>query len=204
MATDVGRILENLLAFYDFTGKTVVAVGAGGGQMAGYGFRAKRVIAVDRDTAAMDQVKTVSRELGLSERFDYWFGDFRTCDRRGDVVLFEFCLHEMEDPAEALDKALTLAPESVVIDHEPGSTWGYYGAEDDKVQRSWHVVDGYPVVRRARWATVQRFRDFEELRERLRRQGDESLRRIEPFRGQRAIVIPMSYALALVGGRDLP
>jgi len=65
MATDVGLILHNLLAFYDFTGKTVVAVGAGGGQLAGYGFQAKRVIAVDRDPAAMDQLKAVSSRLGL-------------------------------------------------------------------------------------------------------------------------------------------
>jgi hypothetical protein len=32
MATDLNLIITNLLAFYDFTNKTIVSVGAGGGQ----------------------------------------------------------------------------------------------------------------------------------------------------------------------------
>ncbi len=198
MATDVGRILENLLAFYDFKGKTVVAVGAGGGQLAGYGRPAKRVIAVDRDPAAMDKLKESSQRLGLSGRFEYWSGDFCTCDRQGDTVLFEFCLHEMDDPVAALNNARILAPDTVVIDHAPGSAWIYYGAEDDKVERSWRAVETFPVIRRSGHAAEQRFRDFRELHDKVSLQGEESLRRIEEFRGQADIVIPMSYALALI------
>lgn len=198
MATDVGRILDNLLTFYDFGGKTVVAVGAGGGQLAGYGRPAKRVIAVDRDPTAMDKLKEASQRLGLNDRFEYWSGDFCTCERQGDMVLFEFCLHEMDDPAAALGRAMILAPETVVIDHAPGSAWIYYGAEEDKVERGWRVVEAFPIIRRSRYATEQRFRDFRELHEKVSPQGDESLRRIEKFRGQSNIVIPMSYALALI------
>lgn len=198
MATDVGRILENLLAFYDFTGKTIVAVGAGGGQLAGYARPAKRVIAVDRDPAAMDKLKQCSQQLGLNDRFEYWSGDFYDCDRQGDTVLFEFCLHEMDDPAAAVRKALALAPETVVLDHAPGSVWIYYGAEDDDVERSWRALEAFPVVRRSRYDAEQRFRDFQELHDKVSLQGDESLRRIEEFRGQTDIIIPMSYALALI------
>ena len=32
----------------------------------------------------------------------------------GDVVYFEFCLHEMDDPAKALIHAKSLAPDIVV------------------------------------------------------------------------------------------
>lgn len=199
MATDTERILERLLAFYEFSGKTVVAVGAGGGQLAGYAATAKRVIAVDRDRAAMEQLREASGRLGLGERFEYWFGDFFACDTPGDVVLFEFCLYEMDDPAAALDKALTLSPEAVIIDHEPGSRWIFYGAEDEKAERSWRAIDTFPVIRRSRDDTEQRFRDYAELREKVRLQGDESFRRIERFRRMSDIVIPMSYALALVG-----
>lgn len=198
MATDVERILENLLAFYDFCGKSVIAVGSGGGQLAGYGRAAGKVIAVDRDTAAMDKLRESCQQLGVSDRFEYWCGDFHFCDRRGDVVLFEFCLHEMDDPAAAIGRAMILAPEAVVIDHAPGSPWIYYGAEDDKVERSWRILEGVPVTRRSRHETEQRFRDFRELEDKVRLQGEESLRRIEQFRGQRDIVIPMTYALALV------
>jgi ubiquinone/menaquinone biosynthesis C-methylase UbiE len=198
MATDVERILENLLAFYDFRGKTVIAVGSGGGQLAGYGRAAGKVIAVDRDAAAMDKLKESSRRLGLSDRFEYWCGDFHSCDRRGDVVLFEFCLHEMDEPSAAIGRATILAPDVVVLDHAPGSPWIYYGAEDERVERSWRILEGVPAARRSRHETVQRFRDFGELEEKVRLQGAESLRRIEEFRGRSDIVIPMTYALALV------
>ncbi len=198
MASDVARILETLLAFYDFSGKAVIAVGAGGGQFAGYGRVAARVIAVDRDDAAMDQLRAAAAALGLSDRFEYWTGDFLACDRHGDVVLFEFCLHEIDDPAAALARAVTLAPEVVVIDHDRGSPWARYGAEDDKVERSWAAVDALAVTRRARFLAEQRFAGYDALREKLRSQGDESFRRIEQFRGQQGIVIPMPYAVAAI------
>lgn len=202
MATDIARILANLLAFYDLSGKSVVAVGAGGGQLAGYGRVASRVIAVDRDHAAMEQLRTAVAAQGLDGRFEFWAGDFLACDRSADVVLFEFSLHEIADPAAALSRATRLAPDLVVLDHEPGSPWIYYGAEDDKVERSWRAVEGLPVARRVRYDTEQRFADFEALHEKLHLQGDESFRRIERYRGRHEIVIPMSYALALVAGNQ--
>lgn len=198
MATDLEHILSNLLGFYDFAGKTVVAVGAGGGQLAGYARPAKKVIAVDRDPAAMDKLKEASQRLGLDDRFEYWSGDLYDCDRQGDTVLFEFCLHEIDDPAAAVRKALSLAPETVVIDHAPGSVWIYYGAEDKLVERSWRALEDFSVVRRSRHESEQRFRNFQELHDKVCPQGDESLRRIEEFRGRTDIVIPMSYALALI------
>jgi len=33
VATDIGQIVANLLAFYDVANKTVIVVGAGGGQL---------------------------------------------------------------------------------------------------------------------------------------------------------------------------
>jgi predicted RNA methylase len=206
MATDLDRILANLLAFYDFTGKEVLAVGAGGGQLAGYASPAKRVIAVDRDPAAMDKLKEASERLGLYDRFEYWSGDFYDCDRKGDAVLFEFCLHEMDEPAAALRKALTLAPETVIIDHAPGSVWIYYGAEDEAVERTWRALEAFPVARRSRYDGEQRFRNFQELHDKMSPQGGASLRRIGEFRGRTDIVIPMSYASALIRlpGPEMP
>lgn len=201
MATDIAQVLDNLLAFYDFSGKSVIAVGAGGGQLAGYGRVASRVVAVDCDQSAMDQLRKTVAALGVSDRFDYWAGDFLACDRPADVVLFEFSLHEIDDPAAAVSRAATLAPDIVVLDHEPGSPWSYYAAEDEKVGRSWRAVEAHPVARRVRYDTVQRFADFAALREKLHLQGEESFRRIEPYRDRLEIVIPMSYALALLGSR---
>ena len=41
----------------------------------------------------------------------------------GDVVYFEFCLHEMADPQKALTHAKNLARDTVVFDHSPDSEW---------------------------------------------------------------------------------
>ncbi len=199
MATDISLILERLLDFFDFSGKCVLAVGAGGGQMAGYARTMRKVLAVDRDLAAMQQLREAADRLGLQDKFEYWAGDFSDCDRRGDVVLFEFCLHEMEDPAIALAKAALLAPELVVIDHAPGSRWVYFTAEDEKVTRSWQALASLPIARQCSYSAEQHFNDYGELLAKVKSQGDESVRRIEQYRGQTNIVIPMTYALASIG-----
>jgi SAM-dependent methyltransferase len=198
MAADIALILKNLLGFYDYSGRHILAVGAGGGQFAAYGREARLVTAVERDPAAMDALRAAVSRLGLAERFAYWSGDFAACPVEADVVLFEFCLHEMDDPAAALARALELAPDVIVLDHAPGSPWSYYAAEDDKVDRSWKALSGFPTARRADFACEQRFADFGELEAKLRPQGRESLRRIEPFRGRTGIMIPMAYAAALL------
>lgn len=198
MAADIDLILKNLMEFYSFSGKHVLAVGAGGGQFAAYGREARTVTAVERDLAAMESLRAAVSRLGLADRFVYWSGDFNICPVAADVVLFEFCLHEMDDPAAAITRALRLAPEAVVIDHAPGSPWIFYGAEDDKVERSWKALAAFPLTRRADFNSEQRFADFAELEAKVRPQGQESLRRIEPFRGRRGIVIPMGYAAALL------
>jgi SAM-dependent methyltransferase len=198
MATDVVLILKNLLEFHDLSGKHVLAVGAGGGQFAGYGRAARLVTAVERDPEALEALRAAVIRLGLADRFDYWSGDFGVCPITADAVLFEFCLHEMDDPAAAITRSLKLAPEAVVIDHAPGSPWIFYGAEDDKVERSWKAVDAFSPSRRADFATEQRFAEYAELEAKVRSQGPESLRRIEPFHGRTEIVIPMTYAAALL------
>lgn len=200
MATDIGLILQRLLAFYDFSGKEVVAVGAGGGQFAEYARSMRKVIAIDRDLAAMKQLQEAAERLSLQDRFEYWTGDFADCDRRGDVVLFEFCLHEMDDPSAAAAKACSLAPEVVVIDHAPGSPWVYFTAEAEIVDRSWQALGRLQIVRQCSYATEQRFADYNELHAKLKSQGDASIKRIERFREQTGITIPMSFALALIRG----
>ncbi len=205
MATDIGLIVQRLLTFFDFSGKTVLAVGAGGGQFIEYARPMRTVLAVDRDPSALERVRQEAVRLGLQDRFEYWTGDFFDCSRQSDAVLFEFCLHEMDDPAGAVTKAMTLSPEVVVMDHAPGSPWSYFTAEEEKVDRSWRALQRLPVARHSSYAGEQRFRDYEQLFEKVRSQGDESIRRIAEFRNRTDIVIPMNYALALIKqGTRLP
>ncbi len=196
MATDLAALLDNLLRFYPFDGKVVLAVGAGGGQLAGYGRAAHRVIAVDPDSAALAALAERIAALGISDRFVLVANDFMAVNERADVVLFEFALHELPDPAAALEHAGALAPDTVVIDHAPGSPWAHTADEAEKVAAAWQTVADRGVRREAGFDAVQRFASYGELAKKLAGQGAEAMRRIERWRGCAEIAIPMEYRIA--------
>lgn len=203
MATDIDQIVRNLTDFYDFAGKTVIAVGAGGGQLAEYGRQAHRVIAVDTDAAALERLATRARERGLADRFVLVHDDLLKVRPSGDVVLFEFCLHEMPEPRRALDHAVLLARDVLVIDHAPGSRWEWYAAEDDGVEAAWAAVARAPVRLQRDVEAFQHFTDFTQLEARLSEQGPTSAARIASFRGQQPIAIRMPYRIARLDGQAM-
>jgi SAM-dependent methyltransferase len=198
MPADYGRMVANLLGFYDFSGKTVIDVGAGGGQLIEYGRAAALVLALDNDAPALGLLRERLKAAGLEAKFTPLLCDFMEAELEADVVLFEFCLHEMPDPGAAVERALGMAPAVVVFDHWPGSEWSYIGAEESQVERSWAGLARFPVTKTRRHEDTQVFRDYEELYEKVKGQGQTSLARIEVFRGRAGIRIPMSYGLALI------
>jgi len=198
MATDVGLVVRNLLGFYPFAGKTVVSVGAGGGQLVGYGREARRVVAVDADAEALRRLSGVLAANGLTERFEPICSDVLDVTVRGDVVLFEFSLHEMPDPERALAHARTLAPDVVVLDHAPGSRWAWHVVEEEKVKRSVEAMRRLGVRAERLFLGEQRFADHAELLAKVSVQGPRAVERAERFRGAREIVIPFGYEVALL------
>jgi ubiquinone/menaquinone biosynthesis C-methylase UbiE len=198
VATDVRQIVANLAAFYDFTDRTVVAVGAGGGQLVEYARPCRQVIAVDKDETAILQLSRRATECGLSEKYSILRGDFLSMEPRGDVVLFEFCLHEMDRPDAALAHARKLAPDVLIIDHAPSSPWSWYADEDVQVQSAWDAVWRKSVRRQQTIEASQQFREFAELEDKLASRGPTSLDRIVSLRRHAAFSIPMPYVLALL------
>jgi SAM-dependent methyltransferase len=198
MATDYKRIIRNLLDFIDLSGRVVVAVGAGGGQLIEYGRPAAKVIAVDQDPAALDVLREKLAQAGLADKFDLVQSAFLDFREKADVVLFEFCLHEMPDPSAALAHARTLAPAVVVMDHWPGSEWAFIGAEEDKATEAWASIVSSRPERVVSFEASQVFSGFEELWQKVHGQGERSLARIERFKGLSDISIPMSYGFALL------
>ena len=198
MATDVAAVLANLLAFYEFDDRTMISVGAGGGQLAGYGRVARKVIAVDPDGAALAALAERTRALGIEDRFVLLEKDFMAVTERADVVLFEFSLHEIPDHGGALAHAATLVPDIVVIDHAPGSAWAHMVDETEKIAASWAAVSARGTLRAEDYHTVQRFASYQELFDKVKSQGAEAIRRIERWRGCADITIPMAYRTALL------
>jgi len=202
MATDLAAIVANIEAFYDFGGKTVIHVGAGGGQFIGYAARARGVLAVDPDPGAVERLRTAIRTQGLEERIVVVEADFLTLTDRADVVLFEFCLHEIADPAAALRHAGTLAPAALVVDPAPGSRWAWCCGEEDKVRRSWAAAERTRVRKRASFQGMQRFHDYAELFAKAGGLGEPTLSRIAAFRDRLDFTIDMPYQMALLAARE--
>jgi 16S rRNA G966 N2-methylase RsmD len=200
MATDYALMMHNLMSFYDFKDKAVVSIGAGGGQAVTYSHPARRIVAIDQDATALDQLRGAVAKSNMGDKFEFVHGDFLTMNlpARGDVVIFDFCLHEMADVTLALGRAAKLAPDVVVFDHGRASEWAYYVVEEAKVGLSWKSLERFKVVQHQEFATEQKFRDHAELLAKVKPQGEIAIQRIGKFRGRTDITIPMTYELALV------
>ncbi len=159
---------------------------------------ARNLIAIDQDATAIGKFRDRVAALGLRESVNAIAAPFEEVTSSGDVVYFEFCLHEMSDPEKALIHARTLAPDIVVFDHSPGSDWTFQAAEEDKVLRSAEAMQRFGIRRRERYCTEQRLADYAELLARFSGQGAVAIERAQRFKGTTGIVIPMPYELNLL------
>ncbi len=198
MPTDYAQLSENLRRFYDFTDKVVLYIGAGGRQLLDPATRTRKLIAVDKDAKALGELKANLAAAGLEDCVDVVAASFEQVQVRADVVYFEFCLHEMDDPDQALRHAQALAPDVVVYDHSAGSEWTFYGAEEDKVRHSSEVLQRAGIRRRRTYQAEQRFATFAELLAKVAPQGPLAIERVQRFAGASDIRIPMPYELNLL------
>jgi predicted RNA methylase len=195
MATDIKEIINNLLDFYDFNNRTIITVGAGGGQLIEYGKVSKKVFAIDFDEASLQKLKENLIRSGLDDKFTLVHSDFYLSNLRGDVVLFEFCFHEMEDPEAALKHALTMAPNVIILDHWADSEWAYFGGEEDFIAKSWATAKRFHLIKVQKFDTFQFFNDYEEIYQKVKLQGETSINRINDFKDKRNFTIPMSVGI---------
>lgn len=202
MATDVQQVNDNLRDFYDFSAKSVIHVGAGGGRLLDYAQDSESVLAIDCDEHAVRQLEAVVKSRDLKNVI-VQNTDFFDLDTTADVVLFEFCLHEIVDPLKALRKAVEMAKDVVVIDHAADSPWAWYTGETEKVRSSWSFVASFNVTREKTHDAVQRFNDFRELFEKVEVLGQPSLDRISIFKDKTDIEIGMGYRFALITHKRL-
>jgi predicted RNA methylase len=200
VAADYALMIRNLLEFYNFKDKTMICIGAGGGQFIGYTQLPKRIIAIDKEAVALEQLRHAVARNNCADKFELIQGDFLTVDLpvHGGVVLFEFCLHEMADAAVALTRAGKLADDVVVFDHGLKSQWAYHVVEEEKVRVSWQAVKRFKVSKHREYAAEQKFKDYDELLAKVAPQGEIAIQRIEKFKGKVHFTIPFTYELALV------
>jgi len=197
MAADMEAIKARAAAFYDFAGKTVLHVGAGGGQLVDAARGAARITAIDVDEAAVRRLADAARAKGLDDRLEARVADFMSWDETADVVLLEFCLHEMPDPAAALRKARSLAPDVVVIDHDAGSPWAAFTGEAEKVASGGAALDAARPRRSETAVVPQAFASREELEKKIAVLGAAALARAAAL-PPGPISFAMPFRLALI------
>ena len=198
MAADYDQMARNLEHFYPFKDKVVVFVGAGVKQLLDVGRIPKRTIAIDQNAEALQQLRQQVEARHLENVVEVVQSDFFDVTSRGDVVYFEFCLHEMIDPDMALAHAKSLAPDIVVFDHTPGSEWAYLAAEEDKVARSTQAMERFGIRDRRIFLTDQHFKDHAELLAKVSPQGSLAVEWAARYLHTTGISIPMGYGLTLL------
>jgi len=198
MATDIAKVIENLLAFHNFADQQIISVGAGGGQFIAYGHIAAHVLAVDNDRQALKLLKQRLEQTQLSHKFTLRHACFMEMKTKADLVLFEFSLHEMENPSNALSHALSLAPKVLVADHYPGSEWAFVVDEKEKVETAWQAIQRFEVLKMMNYQSEQRFGTYDELYQKVSGQGERSLMRIRLYKEKQDFIIPMQYGFALL------
>lgn len=198
MAADIKKIIKNLLDFYKFDEQYILSVGAGGGQFIEYAHNAAHVTAIDNDENALEKLEDNLDKMGLRHKFTLIHSDFYEVNIKTDVVLFEFCLHEMKDAEKAIEHALSLSQNIVVADHSPNSEWTYFADEKEKVIKSWDAVNKFQLKKLTLFDCFQYFKDYEELFQKLSILGEPTIERIGKFNGMKEISIPMPYSFALI------
>jgi hypothetical protein len=191
---------RQLTRFYDFTDKVVLYVGAGGRQLLDLGTHTKKTIAIEQDSDALRQLEANIASRKVQDSVEVVASSFeQAAASPGDVVYFEFCLHEMADPFGALVHARSLAPDIVIFDHLADSPWSFYAAEDERVRRAGEAAERFGIRRGEKFETTQRFTDYGELHQKLDSQGPVAIGRAwRDFDGRANIAIPMRYYLALL------
>lgn len=198
MATDISSVIKSLNSFYDFCGKDIIHVGAGGGQFLEYARNARKVIAVDNDALALEILNESIHKMQMDKIYTVMQADYHEINVKGDVLFFEFCLHEMVNPRKALKKGRKIAKDIVIIDHGLGSEWTYYTNEVEIIERSWATVESIGFIKKETYAAVQFFNDYDELYNKVTSPDETYISRISKFAGQKSITIPMTYTIALM------
>lgn len=198
MATDVKKILDNLFGFFDFRGKTMISVGAGGGQFIDYGRLANKVIAVDSDDDALLRLQDCLSDKEYKNKFSIIHADFLEIKEKADLVLFEFSLHEIDRPEQAIKHALSLADSVIIADHAIGSEWAELTGEKEKVERCSKAILGFDISKKSDFPAIQYFPDYQCLWEKVHGQGQQTIDFIEQYMDASNIEIPMEYQFVLL------
>jgi hypothetical protein len=91
-----------------------------------------------------------------------------------------------------------MAPYVLILDHWRDSEWAYIGGEEDNIAKSWTALKLFHLIRVQKFDTFQFFKDYKEIYQKVKVQGENSIKRINDFKEKKNFTIPMSYGIALI------
>lgn len=194
MLTNISRIIHTIQSFYNFKNKRIIHVGAGGGALIEYATEAKNVAALDISQQALNSLVTKIENTPLQTIVHPQCIDFMHYHATADLVYFEFSLHETQSPKAALDHALTLAPEILIVDHQPDSPWSWATLETEKLHRSSAAINNYTLKKESTYEARQSFTSYEDLIKKVNGLGQECIQRIATFQNT---ITPIDIAMPI-------
>jgi predicted RNA methylase len=194
----IESIINNLNDFYNLENKRVIHVGAGGGILTGYSKNAKVIVAIDNDPSIEKALASKIEKENLSDKFKIRILDFLDYTEKADITFFEFCLHEMDNPFDAIKHAKEISESILIIDHALNSEWSWYTLETEKLKKSWSAINQFEFKLEKTFEEIQSFDSYDELNKKLSVLGSEALERIKVFEGIEEIKIKMPYVVCLI------
>jgi predicted RNA methylase len=195
MAVNSIELINNIDSFIDFSNRSVLIIGAGGGQLVGYAANAKQIIAVDNDENSINQLRERVSKTMLKDKYSYIVNDFFNVTCKADILVFEFSLHEIPDIKKAIEHGKELAPQVIVFDHCKESEWLYIVQEEGKIENEDNILEKMNVKKAKQYSTMQSFNEYEDLKKKVEIQGEESIKAIHKYITTKNIEIDMKYKL---------
>ena len=140
-------IINNMYDFYDYSNKSVMIVGAGYGKLNGYANNANRIIAVDKDKEALSMLEKALEKDTMNSKYSLINDEMEKVNLNVDCVVFEFVLHQIDDIERAIDHAMRISKNVIMVNHKSNSEWINLVNEQDNAKRVEKVLQKYSIKR---------------------------------------------------------
>ena len=197
MSTYLDKMKQDISAFINCYGQSVLIVGAGGGKLFGYTDSARKIYALDCNKEALDKLKEIIPECDQGNKYELICDYFENTTTKVDIVIFEFSLHEIPDTYKALKHAKSLGNRVIVVEHTSDSEWICIAQEDQNAKRVEDGLNKFNIKKANEYITGKEFKDLDDLKCKLGYKIDDTLPCIfENYRNKKNYVVEMKYRIS--------
>ena len=157
-------------------------------------------MAVDCSKKAIEELKNVIINDNSQGKYELVNDRFENIDCNGDVVVFEFSLHEFPDVPRAIEHAFDMTKEVIIAEHASDSEWICLADEDHNAKRVEEAIKDWEIKRKDEYCAIKEFEDYDDLKRKLGVDEEQSeTHRICEYRGRKEIKIQMKYRIVELG-----